>query len=246
MIFVLFDYIQYRRRAGRYQRDVNKSGSLMGRGFDGKIPDELVSRLEPGDIICVQNFDWWVSWSIMYLTHWSISHVVFYLGNATIGHMTLEGAVKEPIETLWKSEARFLPFIWFMTDEQRAKIEPTMDAISDSVYYDVRVLVRKALRILSGRAWGAFRWTLFLDILFVAAVLDLLLTRFLAIPFFTLLLILYLALLIINRMRFWKEPLSAESPEDLIMGLFRSGRGIPLLDIHYERIKRSHPARQLL
>jgi len=211
----------------------------MGRGFDGRIPHEILARLKPGDIICVQNFDWWVSWAIMYLTHSSISHVAFYLGHDTIGHMTLDGAVKDPIQTLWKSEARFLSFVWFMTDEQRAKIEPTMDAISDSVYYDIRVLIRKALRILSGRAWGAFRWTLFLDILFVAAILDLLLVRFLSIPFFTLLLIPYLVLLIVNRIRFSKEPLSAESPEDLIMGLFRSGRGIPLLDIHYERIKNS-------
>jgi hypothetical protein len=56
MVFALYDYLQYRRKAGRYERDINRSGSLMGRGFDGSIPKELLARLKPGDIICVQNF----------------------------------------------------------------------------------------------------------------------------------------------------------------------------------------------
>lgn len=237
MIFAIFDYIQYRRRAGRYQRDINKSGSLMGRSFNGKIPGEIIARLRPGDLICIQNFDWWVSWAIMYLTGSSISHVAFYLGDGVIGHMTLDGAVKEPVERLWKSDARFLPFIWFMSDRQRQLIEASMDELSAVVYYDCWLLVRKALRILSGRAWGSFRWTLFADVVFSTALLDLVTVLVVGIPVFSALLVPYTLLLIVNRLRFTQEPVLAGSPEELINGLFRTGRGTPLLDLPIGGVK---------
>lgn len=236
MVFALYDYVQYRRKRGRYIRDINKSGSFMGRGFDGSIPNELITLLKAGDIICVQSFDWWLSWFIMYLTSSSISHVAQYLGNGQIAHMGLDGLAIEPVERLFRPQARFLPVIWFFTPEERAKIPGAVNSLKDDVYYDTRILLRKGLRILSGRAWQSYRWKFLLDIGFFILILDTLLYVALKSHVLLWLIPICLTILLLNWLRWLKRPVRTEDPEELINWLFRTGRGMPLLDIHLSRI----------
>jgi len=229
MLFALYDYFQFRNRSGRYAKNVNQSGSLMGVAFDGQLPDEALSKLKPGDIICIQNFDWYVSWLIIFMTYSSISHVAFYLGNRTVGHMTLDGLMKVPIKELYKPTVRILPFVWFLPSEARERIEPTLDLMKDKIYYDKILLLRKGLKIASGRDWTLYRAAFFIDISIVLLLLDVLAFTFTKFPVFSFLIPAYLAILIINRARYHKNPITVEYPERFVNALFRTGRGVPII-----------------
>lgn len=237
MLFALYDYLQYRKRSGRYEKDINKSGSLMGQAFDGNIPEKILSLLNSGDIICIQNFGWWVSWLIMYLTSSSISHVTFYIGNRTITHMTLDGLVKEPIEILYKPESRILPFIWFIHADKRREIETTLNLMKDRVYYDKVLVLKKGLYIVSGRDWSLYRWTFLIDIVLTLIFLELLIFPFIKLPVFSFFIVVYLLILLINRIVWGKKPAIVTYPEQFINWLFRTGKGMPLLDVHLSRLE---------
>jgi hypothetical protein len=208
----------------------------MGRGFDESIPEQLLSRLKPGDIICVQNFDWWVSWLIMYLTQSSISHVATYLGNRTISDMTLEGVIKVPIDNLYKPEARFLPFILFIPENKRKEVEPIHDSLKDKVYYSKLLILKKGLQIIFGRDWSLYRFSFLIDIFLSCLLLDLLTYPLVTVHLSPVLFSLYVIILIINRILWLRKPTYVAYPERTIMGLFNTGHGIPLLDVHLSRL----------
>ncbi len=202
----------------------------MGRAFEGNIPDEVIARLKPGDLILVQTFGWWVSWLILYLTNSSVTHVAHYLGNGRIAHMAEHGAIHEPIEALFTPNARLMPFVVFLSDAERRKTLQLHQVIKNMVYYDKKVLVRKALAIILGRDWYLFQWALFVDIALILIFLDVLILSLFRFPFFSLLIPLYLMILLINRTRWLRRPVAVVTPEYLPIELFKTGRGVPLLD----------------
>jgi len=170
MLFALYDYSCYRRRTGKYSRDINRGG-IMGRAFDGRIPDKALAKLSPGDFLFVETFAGIVSWLIMYLTSSRISHGAMYLGSNEIFHATLAGACKEDIGVLFNTNSRILPCITSMTDEQRKKIPSSVQSL-EGTPYGFDVVKEKGLRIISGRDWKHFRWKFFADIALIVLVLD--------------------------------------------------------------------------
>jgi hypothetical protein len=231
MFFALYDYIQYRKRSGRYEKDINKSGSLMGRAYDGELPDSVFSKLRPGDIIFTAEFGWWVSWLIMYLTSSNVSHVAWYMGNRTIIHATLEGIIRAPVESLYSPDTRLLPCLWFIPDEKRKDIEPYIMENKERFYYDKILVLKKGLYIILGRDWSLFRWKFFFDISLFFILLDLVVFYLIEFPIFSFLSAAYLVLLIINRIIWIKRPVHVPYPEEFLVGLFSTVRGIPLLDV---------------
>lgn len=161
MIYALMDYFHYRKRTGRFSRNIDKS--IMGGAFEEKLPEGFVSILKTGDVLFIQTFDSWISWIIMYLTQTDISHVAMYMGNRTILHATLSGVVREEIDNLFGSGIRILP-VAFPNGIFNKKPEDirTNDLVRKP--YDLKGVFCKALLILSGRAWPYFRWYFLLDI----------------------------------------------------------------------------------
>jgi hypothetical protein len=206
MIFALHDFYHYHHRSGRYERKVQRSG-LMGMAYEETLPEDVVSNLQPGDLLFVLTFDSLISWSIVYLTSSHVSHSAMYIGEGHILHATTSGVTIEPIEVLYGSNERILPCVWHMPDEARAKVEDVA-AKYKGVRYGWEAVSIKAIRLISGRDWPNFRWSFLFDIIVILIILDLPVLLFLRFPLFTFLIPLYLTIILFNQI-FWKfKPLS--------------------------------------
>ena len=97
----------------------------MGGAFEGRLPENALRQLRPGDVLFVQTFNSFPAWVVMYLTKSEISHVASYLGDNRIAHSKpFSGVVIEPIEVLYRSDTRILPCVWPLPDEKRPMVEP--------------------------------------------------------------------------------------------------------------------------
>lgn len=231
MIFALADYWRYINRTGRYARSFK--ASIMGAAFDGGLPDKVFHVIRSGDILFVQTFDHPLSWLVMYSTSSEISHVAFYLGNGEIGHATLAGTVIEPVEHLYDTSTRILPFVWPMPEETRPKIAETLRREFVGRPYGYAAVILKALRILSARDWPYFRWKFFLDACFTLLFLDLPFLVLFERPVFLWIVPGYLTLIAINAMQWRFRPLPLNEwtgkPCDLLRHLQNNG-GSAILD----------------
>ena len=232
MLFALYDYSCYRRRTGKYSRDINRGG-IMGRAFDYRIPDKALAKLRPGDFLFVETFGWYVSWLIMYLTSSRVSHAALYLGSKKIMHATLAGVCKEDIDVLFNADSRILPCITSMTDEQRKKVRSTVQKL-EGIPYGFHVVKEKGLRIISGRDWTHFRWKFFADIALIVLVWDAPIYLVVGWPVLSWLIFLYLVLLAFNRLLSKLLPLPFNEftgyPCQVLSRELWSGRGIFIMD----------------
>jgi hypothetical protein len=159
VIFALCDYCQYRMRTGRFARDYRVSP--MGGAFADRLPEELVSVLEPGDLLFLQTLKSFTAWLVMYLGRSEISHVASYVGERHIAHATFSGVRIEPIESIYRASL-ILPVRWPMPSEKRDLLVATFKQQVGRPYGWRPVLI-KGLRILTGRDWPYFRWSFLFD-----------------------------------------------------------------------------------
>ena len=239
MIFALIDYINYKHQKGRFS--LKHGSDIMCGAFCGTIPDVLVETLEPGDPIFVGNFNWWLSWLIMFLTSSQVSHIVLYAGNHKVFHQTLAGPALEPIEHLYSPYSRLLPF---KLPELRGKRQKPLTEEVVLAYrhipYPTKQVLKKALNIITGRDWKYFRFKFATDALLVL----LLATSpfsIMRIPIFPVMSCMYIALLFFNRLLSCFHPLPADSshgkPCDGLWQ-FRMLGGVPLFNPESAWLKR--------
>ena len=217
MILAYLDYRRYKRRSGRYARHAIES--MMGRAFLGRLPDEVVALLRPGDLIFTSPYDSLISWSIMYFTSSEVSHVAMYVGHGKISHVTLSGMVEEPIDALYEETTRLLPCRLPTNQEMQAKVPAAVKGHVGRPY-GWRPVRLKLLRILSGRDVPYFRWRFFIDAAVLLAGIDLPFVLWFGHPVLLWFLALYSGLVLLNRIRWYTSPFPADSdymkPSDLL------------------------------
>ena len=232
MVYALADYCRYRRRAGRFARDLGNG--VMGGAFEGSIPDAALQQLNAGDIILVGTLNKFTAWVIMYLTQSEVSHVAMYLGDRRICHaMPNVGVVIESVDVLFHPDARLLPCICKMPDEKRSKIAPHLAHSWVGRPYAILLVVLKGLNILSGRNWPVFRWKFALDVLLLFSAVGLAGLTYLRTPIAMWTIPAYAVMVLFNGAR-WrihppKRSTSFEVPIDAL-GLIVSSGGACLLD----------------
>ncbi len=170
VIFAARDYWAYRRRRGRFARD--GLNSLMAAAFDSELPPKALAILEPGDLIFVETFGSLLSWAVMYFTDSEVSHAAMYLGDGSITHATFSGVITEPVAALFGPDRRLLVCKPVIPDDLRPAVVKEAASHLGRPYGWYGVL-RKAVRIITGRIWPLFRWRFALDFFAVLVVLEL-------------------------------------------------------------------------
>ncbi|HEX5132092.1 MAG TPA: hypothetical protein VFX92_06360 [Candidatus Krumholzibacteria bacterium] len=167
MICALIDYWRYRRRPGRF--GIIGQRSLMTSAYNGTLPDALVDRLRPGDILFIQSLHSFPAWLVMYLTKSEVSHVASYIGGKRIIHATFSGVTEEPLAVLFTPNTLLFACGTRSTSEQQTSFVPAARARVGRRYGWFWVVL-KGLFIFTGRDPLYFRWSFFLDfaVLFVA------------------------------------------------------------------------------
>lgn len=180
----------------------------MGMAFEERLPEALVSGLRPGDMLYSLTFDNFLSWLILYSTKGYVNHAAMYIGDGMIMHSTTNaGVVSEPIEALYGPNERILPCVPDWPDDARAKVK-AVTLEMQGIPYGWRAVQWKALRLISGRAWPVFHWTLFLDVCLLLILLDLPAILIAGFPILSLLIPLYLVLVLFNWWRWQRKPLT--------------------------------------
>jgi hypothetical protein len=230
MIFAAIDYFNYRRQRSRYS--LKNETDPMTYAFKEELPDSIVSKMNPGDVILSASYDWWVSWAIMYLTSSQISHLAIYVGNQEILHETLSDSVKEPIEALFGPKTRLIVGRFRQKDGQEINVKDITSKYV-GIRYAIEDVILKGIRIITGRDWPYFRWKFYIDITILFFILDVPFMVMIKLPIFSLLSIPYLLLVIRNSLLWRKRPLSpfekdVGKPCDMLRWLILAGGSIIL------------------
>ncbi len=144
----------------------------MAAAFDSELPPKALAFLEPGDLIFVETFGSLLSWTVMYFTDSEVSHAAMYLGDGNITHATFSGVITEPVTALFGPDRRLLVCKPVIPDDLRPAVVTEAASYLGWPYGWYGVL-RKAVRIVTGRIWPLFRWRFVLDFFAVLAMLEL-------------------------------------------------------------------------
>jgi len=144
----------------------------MGGAFADRLPEELVSALEPGDLLFLQTLKSFLAWLVMYLSRSEISHAASYVGDRQIAHATFSGVRIESIESVFGVQSLILPVRWPMPPEKRSLLVASFKQQVGRPY-GWRPVMMKGLRILMGRDWPYFRWSFLFDAGVLLAICDL-------------------------------------------------------------------------
>src|SRR5688500_18808636 len=110
MLFAAYDYLNFRRRSGRYARNIPDRISFLS--WSQAIPEGVWRSFHPGTVIGTADFGSFASWAIMYGTSGFASHVATYVNAGHIVHlMPKTGVVFEPIDVLFGKKVRLYPII---------------------------------------------------------------------------------------------------------------------------------------
>src|SRR5689334_25395916 len=100
MFCAVWDYVCFRRRAGRYHpRAMYGIYALASRN---KLPEFAASGLSGGDAVFMGAFQGWRAWAVMYVAGAPISHVASCLGSGQIIHATTAGVTIDSITSLYE------------------------------------------------------------------------------------------------------------------------------------------------
>ena len=195
MIFALLDYIDFIREKGRYGE--GKTDATMAVAFRDSVPSEVVDELQLGDLIFTQRRDTFLSWGTMYFPSSTVDHCALYESDGNVVHMTLAGLKRHSLRTLAKG-ARIL-IVRFDTPDRDGQENATeidfadFDALDDLDDSEDRAddggylnrkrrmshvlppklqLVFVALRIMTGCYLDRYRVKFTIDIVFLAALID--------------------------------------------------------------------------
>lgn len=233
MIFAALDYLQYRRRKGRFGEN-QKSG--MGLGFLGRFPDEVVAELEIGDFIVTQRLDSWFSWAMLYFSSSAIDHVALYIGDGRIAHVTLSG-YKEHSVHVFGPHTRLMAFRLAPPDggnpfhfedgyrEMERRRRPS------HILPPKLQLTWVGARIVAGLHPERFRWKFLVDLLLLGVGIDLISFWITEIPFATVLAtiaaILFAMIFGVNQLRLaLGAKLERLNHPDLMMRVFGNTGGV--------------------
>lgn len=191
MLFASLDYIQYRRRTGRFGDDQR---SLLSLGWLGRIPDDVIANLEIGDCILTQRLDSWFSWAMLYLTSSPIDHVALYIGDGRIAHVTLNGFKEHSIH-VFGSNTRVLPIRFAppsgtspfeFNDGYTDGFRDFDDKEESSEPLPAKIqLTMVGAQIIGGFYPDRFCWKFLLDLVMLGLLLDLAFFWLISAPFFT-------------------------------------------------------------
>src|ERR1700722_16680069 len=85
MLFALWDYLNYRRRSGRYAKELRGDhGDYMAGAWDNTLPPHVISMLEDFVLLAFETFEDFSSWAIMYGTSSLVSHVAMFAKPANV------------------------------------------------------------------------------------------------------------------------------------------------------------------
>lgn len=226
MLFALYDYVQYRLRAGRYA--MGSPRSIMGAAFEGAIPGRTLAELQAGDVLFLAHYGSRVSWPLMYLGGCEITHMALFVGDGRIVHQTLGGPAKQVLSGLSDPEMRFLPLKLRTTEAQRQVLSMAADQIvADGSKYDWKSIWTIGRRAVLGRYLRCFRWWFLPDVFFVLLLLDLPFLLWLRHPVVLWIFPVYVMAVCINRVisQFESIPLGSDQVTflDMIFGMRRQG-----------------------
>lgn len=188
MIFAAYDWVQYRRKKGRYG-DIQPDGG-MSMAYINRVPDDIVSQLKIGDFVFTQRLDSAKSWAMMYMTSSPVDHVAIYCGDGRVSHVTFSGHRVHLLNTVARG-SRVLIF-----RVARSRVQELGGILSEfKARVDTRGKLSHGLPISLQLAWGAldillnkypdrFRFKFLADLLMACAFLDLALFAFVGFPVF--------------------------------------------------------------
>lgn len=167
---MLFDYIKYRFKLGRFSDDIRAWPICFS--WEGDFQPVLLELLEPFDLIFFQNRNSFLSWLVLYITKTDISHCGTYIGDGKVLHATLSGTVKTDLKWFFDIGCRVMPVHMSAQSKQRKEID-----ISDLIGkpYDKWGTLAKGIKAIIGINWPKFRATYLWDVSCVLIVLDVLL-----------------------------------------------------------------------
>lgn len=228
MIFALSDFIQWKLRRGRYG---GRQKSIMGLGFEGTPPKQVIGSMRPGDLIFTQRMDRWFSWMMMYFSSSSVDHCAWYVGKGMVAHVTFSGTSKDPLRYVAKG-SRLI--VLRALDLREMVIGPPREPsrfIRHLHRYSAKVqLTWVAVEFALGFYPERFRWKFVADAIVLAAVIDLSLAHVTQRPILSVLVMPLLAIMLVNRCR-WiirehrkhAPPLPGSHPDLLLKPFFKSG-----------------------
>ena len=241
MFFALADLLRYRFRLQHYGDDPRRN--IFALGHTERIPEDTLEALAPGDIILCQRLNSLLSWAVMYFGGgYAVDHAAIYLGDGRIVHATFSGVKEHSIHALSRG-TRILPFRPFGMDEsdpgfgqpgKRLEQAPHGGGEPDSlpssappdggagaVLPPVLQLVLAGIQIVLGLRPTSFRWRYYVDVGFLAALLDLVLWPINHFPMVTTLWAAWLLILVRMRTQYRKQLLAGQKFElDSHPGLF--------------------------
>lgn len=235
MIFAMSDFLQWKLRRGRYGE---RQTSVMGLGFEGTPPGDVVRIMLPGDLIFTQRLNRWFSWMMMYFASSSVDHCALYAGNGTVAHVTFSGTSQDPLRYITKG-ARVIvcrPLDLRLMGEGETR-EPTWTTRFFHRYPAKVQLTWAAVEFALGFYPERFRWRFLGDLIVLAVVVDLALWKIAHFPTFSLLVLPLLSIALFNQLRWLIRRLRKRPPPlpgshpDLLMRPFFKGGGLMLTRI---------------
>lgn len=230
MFFALADLLRYRFRLQHYGDDPRRN--ILALGHTKRIPEDTLKALAPGDIILCQRLNSLLSWAVMYFGGgYAIDHVAIYLGDEKIVHATFAGVKEHSIHALSRG-TRILPFRPFGMDESdpgfgqpRKQTEQAPhgggdtgsnaggavpDGAPGAILPPVLQLVLGGIQIVLGLRPTSFRWRYYIDVGFLATLLDLILWPLNHFPMVTTLWSVWLLILVRMRTQYRRQLLAGQ------------------------------------
>jgi hypothetical protein len=130
MLLGLVDYLNYRRKRGRYsQSSIGRVGLRPATAWNF-TPSQLV----PGDLIFLHPVDSSLSWFIMYATNSPVSHMAMSVGSGEIIDATFAGVQVSPFAQLLDGKSYLSIVRLDLSDEQRGQIRELLSQVIGKPY----------------------------------------------------------------------------------------------------------------
>lgn len=119
--------------------------------------------MRPGDLILSGHMSSSLSWAVMYMSNFPLSHLAIYVGDKRIAHATTAGVCEHDIKVLFGANNILLPLLPPLETSKRAEVQKLTQSFA-GIPYGWRDVRQKAIWRISGRDWPRFHWRLGFDI----------------------------------------------------------------------------------